>query len=47
MRRLGKAHPATVSSPAQINQLRLELDLDLVSTFVASEHAGKTATWQF
>lgn len=43
---LGKAHPATVSSPAELNQLRSQMDPDLVSTFAASEHAGKTVTWQ-
>lgn len=43
---LGKAHPATVSSPAGLNQLRWQLDPDLVSTFASSEPAGKTATWQ-
>lgn len=43
---LGKAHPATVSSPAGLNQLRWQPDPDLVSTLAASEHAGKTATWQ-
>lgn len=43
---LGKAHPATVSSPAELNQLQWQLAPDLVSTFAASEHAGKTASWQ-
>lgn len=43
---LGKAHPATVSSPAEFNQLQWQLAPDLVSTFAASEHAGKTASWQ-